>query len=585
MQNERIIWRNSTFTRMVITFLLVMVPFYILGMQIFRWSRDMLSKEIFNSMQSHVTFYLNNLSDDIERIQKLQFDCFDDEDLNNLTNAVELMNDYEKSKAITRLQQRLTTIKNSSPYIQNVSVLIPSINRTINAAGSGKGSTEELDESEYEMMENLPLDSKSQILFWNNRLILNAVNPFTYTSTSKPSFVIEVEFSKDALKSALMQSEVDEGVKSILICPSQKFTISSDDNEKTSKEFQELVSKYSEKRKSDTISVVLDGKHYLLIFASSDYLGMTLARYIPESVVFEQLKKYQFWFWAFSILTLIITVFYSFSTYRFIQRPLRKLVKSFEKVENGEFNIQINHSHNDEFKYLYTRFNEMVKSLKELIDQVYKQKILAQKAELKQLQSQINPHFLYNSFFILQRRISKGDYDNAEKFCENLGTYFKFITRSASDEVELAKEVEHARIYAGIQAMRFSNRIKVEFGELPAEYESLIVPRLILQPIIENAFEHGLEDKENDGLLRISFLGSANMVTITIEDNGDMLKISDLEELTEILEWKKENSENTGIINIHKRIRLALGGNSGVRVSRGELGGLKVEIILQTKED
>lgn len=533
MGDNRIIWRNSLFTRMVVIFLLIMIPFYILGMQIFRSGRDMLSKEISNSMQSQVNFYLNNLTEDLKHVRKLQFDCFGDEDLNNLANAAEMMTDYEKTKAITRLQQRLTTIKNSSVYIQNVSVLIPPINRTINAVGNNIVSIADVNTEEYNMLRATGEVPDSQIIYWNNRIFMSAILPSQYSSQSPPAFVIEVELSKSALKSALIQSDITKGVRAMLIHPTQKFAITGDIEAKTSKDLWELISRDMEEITNNPGLVTFEGEKYFVTSATSEYLGFVLSRYIPEAVVFKPLQKYQLWFWSFSMLAAVVLVFYLLSTYKFI-------------------------------------------------DQVYKQKNLAQKAELKQLQSQINPHFLYNSFFILQRRISKGDYENAEFFSENLGNYFKFITRSSSDEVMLVNEVEHARIYADIQAMRFSNRIKVEFEELPAAYESLMIPRLILQPLIENAFEHGLEDKENDGLLRITFQESKNGLVIVIEDNGDRLKDSEIEELKSVLDDKKESYETTGIINIHKRIRLFLGEKSGITASRGTLGGLKVEICIES---
>lgn len=545
----------------------------------------MMTKEIFNTMQSQVIFYLNNFDDEIKKIKKLQYDCLSDEDLNSLVYATELMSDYDKTKAINRLRNRLISIQNSSIYIQDVSAYIPSINRAINASTTGKGSIEEITDETYLILKKIPLDSESQILYWNNRLVLVVVSPFQDKKNVPPSFFIEVVLSKNALRNTLVESDTSLGVRSIMESLTQKFVITSDNDEKASNQLLKIVGKYHENKKNDTISVKADGKKYLLIYASSDYLGTIISRYIPEDMIFKPLKKYRVWYWAFSILAVIIIVFYSFSTYRFIQKPILKMIKSFRKVEKGDFNIKIMHEQKNEFRYLYACFNEMVLNIKKLIDQVYNQKILTQKAEFKQLQSQINPHFLYNSFFILQRRINKGDYENAEKFCEGLGIYFKFITRSGSEEVTLAKEVEHARIYAEIQASRFSNRIRVDFGSVPSDCENLIVPRLILQPIIENAFEHGLEEKEQNGLLQISFFKLDNILTITIQDNGEGVKNSELDELRKVLNGDKENTENTGIINIHKRIRLALGDNSGINASHGELGGLKIEIHLEIKEE
>ena len=121
---------------------------------------------------------------------------------------------------------------------------------------------------------------------------------------------------------------------------------------------------------------------------------------------------------------------------------------------------------------MYGRFNQMVVNLRSLIDQAYKQKIMTQRAELKQLQSQINPHFLYNSFFILNTMAHTGDLEGIETFTTQLGGYFQFVTRNASDEVALHQEIHHARLYTEIQSCDFPSRIKVDFEPLPEGLET-----------------------------------------------------------------------------------------------------------------
>ena len=133
----------------------------------------------------------------------------------------------------------------------------------------------------------------------------------------------------------------------------------------------------------------------------------------------------------------------------------------------------------------------MLDRISSLIDQVYRQKILYQESELKQLQSQINPHFLYNSYFVLYDMAINEDYENLAEFARHMGTYFQYITRSSSHVSRLYDEVEHARIYANFQAHRFRNRIAMEFDQLPEDLHDCLVPKVILQPVIENAFELG----------------------------------------------------------------------------------------------
>ncbi|MOA17245.1 Sensor histidine kinase YpdA [compost metagenome] len=221
--------------------------------------------------------------------------------------------------------------------------------------------------------------------------------------------------------------------------------------------------------------------------------------------------------------------------------------------------------------------------MKSLIDQVYKQRILTQKAELKQLQSQINPHFLYNSFFILNTMTRLRDYDQVERFANQLGEYYQFVTRNQSDEVPLAREVQHARVYTEIQEMRFVNRVSVSFGDLPEDWGHVMVPRLILQPLIENAFEHGLEKKSKDGQLDVRFEREGRIVRLIVEDNGEWIDNEGIDRMNRSLETL-EDGEKTALINIHQRIRLKFGPDSGLAVTRSDSGGVKATVTIEIHE-
>lgn len=211
-----------------------------------------------------------------------------------------------------------------------------------------------------------------------------------------------------------------------------------------------------------------------------------------------------------------------------------------------------------------------------LVDELIEQKELAQQSELKQLQAQINPHFLYNSFFSLRNKIRREELDSAEKLSSLLGTYFRFLTRNDEGNVPLKNEVEHAGSYAEIQHMRFYDRIQVQFDELPMDCREVLVPRLILQPVIENALNYGLEEKEEDGLLRVSFQKKEDILEIHVEDNGDYFTDEKMQKLRQKLERK---DQITGLVNIHNRLLLYWGEKSGIVIERSVLGG--AEIILK----
>ena len=575
MEKVNIIWKKSIFTRLIVTFLFIIIPVYFMGINLYNWGISIVSEEVSNSMISQVTYYLNGLETDLQRIKALQYDCLNDDNLDKLANLSQLMNEYEKSVHILASQQRLNAIKSSSVYINDVCAFIPSFGKSISALGN----VDDFDQEKFTMLNVYDTTSASQIMYKNKSLFLSATSPIPNLSgKEKPSFLIEIELSGAELKKALGQLNNYTGSGSILINQMNDYIIENASDKKVAEQVYGLTQKKINGLKSGKSFVKIEKKQYLIVFATSNYLNMSLIKYIPADLLSEPLKKYQVAFWLFSIVSVIIIVLFSVSTFRFIHRPLKKLVNSFQKLETGELNFSINHKRNDEFGYLYQQFNATMEKLNALIEQVYKQKILAQHAELKQLQAQINPHFLYNSFFILHRMIKLEDYKNSLHFSHQLGNYFRFITRSAADEVSLDREAEHARIYAEIQAMRFSNRICVEFHDVPDKYKEFMVPRLILQPLIENSIEHGLKNKEKDGIVRIMFNELADGLCITVEDNGCGVSDLEIDKLRGTLSNNENCTECTGVINIHQRLQLKFGPDSGLSIYQGELGGFKVEV-------
>jgi len=571
------ILEKSIFIRLIITFFIVLIPIYVMGLSIYNWGINTVRQEMLKSMTAQVEFYMGNLENDIQRIKILQHDLFVDDDLIKLSDTIKIMNEYEKSVSILRLQQRLITIKSSSAYINNVSVFIESLNKMI----SSNKAVDSLSRADFNKNKVEEYFNPPQLFFINGGIYIEGwYPPYVIKDINNSYFQVRIELSKAEISKALEQFNIYEGGGTILFDRKKQEIVENISGSILNTEEKDELKVQIDKSQNEKQIVKIGSKNYLLMRVTSQYLNLTLLRFTPEDEAFGALRKYQIWFWLFSVLSVIIMILLSFFTYRFIQKPLKKLIHSFRKLENGDINISISHNHEDEFGQLYGSFNSMVYKLNGLIEQVYKQKILTQSAKLKQLQSQINPHFLYNSFYMLHRMIKLEDYQNSTLVSQKLGNYFKFITRNDADEVKLVSEVEHAQIYAEMQAMRFSNRIKIEFLKLPEEFSEMIVPRLILQPLIENAFEYGLKDIEENGRLIVEFNGIKNGISIVVEDNGDGLSDSELEDLKDRLNMEDDCLECTGMINIHRRLKLKFGTKSGIRLDRSRFGGLKAEIII-----
>jgi two-component system sensor histidine kinase YesM len=257
-------------------------------------------------------------------------------------------------------------------------------------------------------------------------------------------------------------------------------------------------------------------------------------------------------------------------------------------VENRSINQQMS-----VFRYIYIAlllvilicgvwfWRKMFRPMQILVTENSRKEVLLEKAKFKQLQSQISPHFFYNSFITLSNRIAAEDYEFAAQFSRELGQYFMFLTRSGREHISLAEEWEHARTYMNIQSTRFRNRVMLEVEQLPERFRNTPVPRLILQPVIENAFKYAVEPSDSTVILRLEFKEMENSLYIIIENSGE-IEACQLVRMQSKLEHVE--GEIHGLANIHQRLQL-ISPNDGLLLGKSELGGLQVIIKISDYKD
>jgi len=571
--------RFTIYPKLLIGFLIAILPVYMLGIILNHQVANSLRDHILQSMQTNVNFYLTSLTNEIRKIDKLKQSLVVDEDVMTLGTVAPALSENELRESILRLERKLTLFKDSSAYIKDVTFHIPSIDKRIKPANYAEGvPMEELLHMRSQMRHQL-----SPLLWWNDKILLNYYFPDNPLSDRPPVFMVEIELDKDMILKDLT-NVVDQG-GALLYFHDSKSSLLNNRIPSLTQDLQLLVSKAWEDSSRNEI-LEHNGQRYLVSLQKAPEYEMTLAIYTPESFIMSDFDKYSALFWVLFILSVIVIVLFSYWIFKTIRNPLRRMVKAFQQVEQGDLTIRTSQESNDEFRDLSDQFNNMVAQLQSLIQEVYEQQIRSQQSELKQLQSQINPHFLYNSFFILHQLIEFEDIDKAKKFVSYLGHYFQFITRDAKSELPLSQEVRHAEAYINIQTMRFGDRIQVEFDPIEVPCEYLFVPRLILQPMIENAYAHGLESKPSGALLRITNRVEDGMLHIQFEDNGSMLTDDELAQLKDKLATDRNfGIETTGIINVHRRLQIKFGSDAGLTVYRNAMGGLGVIMTIPlTKE-
>ncbi|WP_391573762.1 sensor histidine kinase [Cohnella sp.] len=566
------------FPKLLLSFLLVLAPLYVIGVQINMSGSKNVKQEIEDSLSSRADLYMEMLDNDLESILFSLQDFVVNDDALGLGMAVSVMSDMEKTQAILRLKERMDNLSRSSNFIKEAAISIPLIDRTIS---SNADSITDFDREQFQGLLQKVSPRDMPFLQWQDRLFIPLVYP-PGSMGIPPLFVVAVEISKPELNSTLARfSNKGGGVMLVGLSDNQVIASAFDIPDELYAKRSELM---KESKGNSLQTVTIEGDSYLVAREDSDTSGMSLIMYVPAKNVNPALQTHRYWLIVLSIASAIIVIIFSIGIYRMIHRPLIRLLHSFRRIEKGELNLTLQYPLKDEFGYLYGRFNAMAKQLNILVHEVYEQKYRAQLSELRHLQSQINPHFLYNTYFILYRMAQLEDNENVIRLTKHLGEYFQFITRDGAEEVSLEKEIHHARTYTEIQTIRFSPRIEANFGDLPEGLENRLVPRLILQPIIENAYNHSLEKKSKGGWLNVEMDVYGEHLVITVEDNGQQLTPDKLEEMRNRLQSYDEPAESTGMLNVHRRLKIKYGETGGLRLSTGERGGLKVEIVIPLGE-
>ncbi|MFD2331674.1 sensor histidine kinase [Cohnella sp. GCM10020058] len=562
----------SIFPKLILTFIAIILPMFGLSIGLNELGKREVKQQLSNTMNAQIHYYFLSLEKEIQQIIRTQMEMVNDPDLQKLVGLGSILSEYEKSVLIGNLDNKLRSYRESSVYIKDISLYVSSVSHVVTTANTALHPvTKEAMEEVYQAMftHGFPL------IYSKDRLYVNVNEPVAPGSGKTVPYMLQVELSVDALRTTLNSFNPDG--ETVLF--NDAWSIESEQETGLFAHVKERIIP-DQKNTSGQSSLRVDKKNYLVFYEKSLALDAALLFYMPENRVLGTLKTYQTWSWLLVVSSLVIVIMFSYGIYMLIHRPLRRLVKQFKSVEAGNFNVFSPHKNQDEFGYLFRQFNKMVQNLKVLIDDLYVQKIRLQHSELKQLQAQINPHFLYNSFFTLHRLILNYDNDSAAVVSKNLGEYFQYITRNAQDEVSLASEIKHARSYVEIQNVRFSNRIETEFGGLPMHLNDIRVPRLIVQPIIENVYQHGLGDKVQEGRVRIGFEEFDGTLRIGVEDNGPGLQPEELDKLRSRMNQTDLGGESTGLINVHRRLQLRFGAEYGISIARSELGGLLVNIII-----
>jgi two-component system sensor histidine kinase YesM len=406
-----------------------------------------------------------------------------------------------------------------------------------------------------------------------------------YLSKSEPgtvNAVFEVRFALDNVREMLGHYNLESPGESFLLTSSgQAFSDSGEEDEK----YAELGASLLSGKMADigNADMQVDGQRTYLSYAYLPQLDAWLVDYVPLELFHAPVIDSRNLFYVSMLVLIALGLAASYLLYLHVQKPLSALIRGLKQFEIGDYGFRISQKFHNEFDYMMHRFNDMGREIQHLVQNVYEEQNRSRLATLKQLQSQINPHFLYNCLSFIAASAKAGHTEVIKEMAYHLGGYYRYTTRVENQRATLKEEIDLVRHYLQIYTYRLE-RIRFDI-QVPDDMMREGVMRLIVQPVVENAIMHGVEPKPGQGLVLITGQRSDGWNIVTVEDSGNGLSDSEMKALAARLELPMDETSGCGIWNVHQRLKHRFGPGAGVTLERSRtLTGLRVTLKWRSED-
>jgi two-component system, sensor histidine kinase YesM len=347
----------------------------------------------------------------------------------------------------------------------------------------------------------------------------------------------------------------------------------------------ELLQKLSLDSDKTSFTYTVHGKDFLVATRKIERSGWVLVTMVDEGDILQELRGVGFWIVAFLALTIILGGIAIAGFYITIVRPLITLADKTRRVEHGDFSVFVKVRSNDEIGKLEYRFNRMVETIQQLINTKYKLEIKQRESELKALQNQINPHFLYNTLDMIRWTARIENAMETSRLIELLSKMFRISLSKGKIWIPLSEEISYVESYLELQKKRMGDKLRYDF-QLEEVSKTSLIMKQILQPLVENSILHGLRGMKEIGHIIIKSSVENGDLTIDILDNGVGIDV----EKANLLLNKKVNQETEGfaLSNVNDRLVTAFGSEYGLTFIGMDKPGTWVRIRLPfivTEED
>ncbi|OPH46674.1 hypothetical protein BC351_14405 [Paenibacillus ferrarius] len=496
-------------------------------------------------------------------------------------------------KQIIKLDRALDSYYLSNYYASPISAIVPTIyliNRPEYQKYDISSKVQDISK-----VENEPwyVNSKSKNFVIEARPdhdhIIVARRIFSLKNADKYEYaaLVKIELENKSINSVLSNYKPSPESKLYILDPNNQIILSSDPLSKVEESFiQKLNLNYGQSQIMDS-----DGGKVLVTSKMMDnidwrILNITNLREINSDQI--RLTRIVVVILVICMTTALLAAFF---LSRYISSPITKLVASMRTVKGNNFDINLKYNKKDEFGYLIRQYKQMIGQIKDLIEKLtisdlkkQNAELLAKDAQLRFLQAQINPHFLYNTLDSINMYAIKYNTPVISNMIKSLANFYRYSLSKGRAIITLEEEINHTHSYLEIQSMWFGSKLRYGI-DIPREFRRSRIVKLIIQPLVENSIIHGFHPDKGQLEIRISAKQVDDKIVILITDNGVG---ADVEELNQLLESTESRENSFAIRNVHRRLQSTFGESYGIRYTRNRTEGITVEVLIPknyTSED
>ncbi|SDD80117.1 two-component system, sensor histidine kinase YesM [Paenibacillus sp. CF095] len=567
----------TVFAKTVILLICLLVPILLLYTYANQANVDMVVEEKQQSSLNQFNYFSSQVDKNIEQLSLYGLTLLRDPSILHYRYMTDSTSQYEKNSIYLDILDKLSLYQSTSRWKNDITIVLPQAELVLSTMSSRTVYDEKM--LTFPQPGQWQLEQGSFTYFFTDNYEWNEKPVNTGVRT-----VMEINFDPMNVVAMLDDFKETQGGDPFLLVPGNDPLL----NRTADRELVEAIMRdipFDGPEREGNHQLEVGDKQYLVSYVHSKQLQAVYVNPVVLDDLLTPMDKSRNMFITSILLLLVLSIGAALLLYRKVQVPIHRLMRGLQQIRKGQLSTRIPVDHSrDEFAYLTQSFNHMAEQIQELIEKVYEERIRSREATLKHLQSQINPHFLYNCLFYIKNMTQLGNREAVIAMSLSLGDYYRYITRGENDMTTVEEEIRLLDHYLSIQQMR-TNRLTYEIA-VPQQLMQLHIPRLLIQPIVENAVIHGIEPMEGSGHVVVTGMAVSEHIegrkytrySLFVDNDGVTLTAEEIAELEREINEPMGEEIGTGTWNVHQRLVTRYGLSSGLHFGAIPYGGLSVEI-------